>query len=141
MKKILLTLTILAGIYTAASAQTRNGVEFGLNLGVNSSTVENSGTNENSSYTGGFNFGASAEYYFSYRWSFKAKVNYDQKGWGDGFLILNDGTEIDGVDYHLNYVTVPLLANWHFGRRRNWYLHFGPYFGFLTSASETSNSA
>jgi hypothetical protein len=29
------------------------------------------------------------------------------------------------------------LANWHFGKKRNWYLHFGPYLGILTSAMET----
>lgn len=29
------------------------------------------------------------------------------------------------------------MANWHFGKKRNWYLHFGPYVGFLMSASET----
>jgi hypothetical protein len=27
------------------------------------------------------------------------------------------------------------MANWHFGKSRNWYLNFGPYVGFLTSAS------
>ena len=26
------------------------------------------------------------------------------------------------------------MANWHFGRRRNWYIHFGPYVGFLMNA-------
>jgi hypothetical protein len=26
------------------------------------------------------------------------------------------------------------MANWHFGRERNWYLNVGPYAGFLLSA-------
>jgi hypothetical protein len=26
------------------------------------------------------------------------------------------------------------MANWHFGLTRNWYLHFGPYVGFLLKA-------
>ena len=26
------------------------------------------------------------------------------------------------------------MANWHFGKRKRWYLHFGPYVGFLLSA-------
>jgi opacity protein-like surface antigen len=139
MKKILLVLFILSGIYSAASAQTAN--EFGINIGLNSSTIQFSGTSQNSDYLNGLNVGVSLEHYFSERWSFKVKGIYDQKGWANGFLILNDGTEIDGVNYHLNYVTVPLMANWHFGRKRNWYLDFGPYAGFLASASETSNSA
>ncbi|HZX59958.1 MAG TPA: porin family protein [Mucilaginibacter sp.] len=141
MKKIITTLLILSAIYTTAFAQTRNATEFGVNIGLNSSTIQYSGTGQNSDYKDGANFGVSLEHYFSDRWSFKVKAIYDQKGWGNGFLVLADGTQIDGVDYHLNYITVPLMANWHFGRMRNWYLDFGPYVGFLASASETSNSA
>ncbi|HVV54055.1 MAG TPA: porin family protein [Mucilaginibacter sp.] len=140
MKKFLIILFILSGFCTVAKAQ-RAGGEFGVNVGLNSSTVQYSGTGQNADYTVGVNLGISGEYYFSDRWGVKAKVIYDQKGWGNGFLILNDGTEIDGVDYHLNYFTIPVMANWHFGMRRNWYLDFGPYVGFLASASETSNSA
>jgi opacity protein-like surface antigen len=33
------------------------------------------------------------------------------------------------------------MANWHFGRMRNWYLNFGPYVGFLLSAHAVANSA
>jgi opacity protein-like surface antigen len=141
MKKIITTLLILSGIYSAAFAQVRNSTEFGVNIGLNNSTIQYSGTGQNSDYKEGVNLGVSLEHYFSDRWSFKVKAIYDQKGWGNGFVVLADGTEIDGVDYHLNYITVPLMANWHFGRRRNWYLDFGPYVGFLASASETSNSA
>ncbi|MGZ3776147.1 MAG: porin family protein [Mucilaginibacter sp.] len=141
MKKTLITLLILSGIYSAANAQRANSAEFGINIGLNQSTVQNSGTQENANYKAGINLGVSAEYYFSDRWGIKGKVIYDQKGWADGFLVLNDGTEIDGIDYHLNYVTIPIMANWHFGQARNWYLDFGPSFGFLASASETSHSA
>lgn len=141
MKKTLITLLILSGIYSAANAQRANSAEFGINIGLNQSTVQNSGTQENADYKTGVNFGVSGEYYFSDRWGIKGKLIYDQKGWGNGFLVLNDGTEIDGVDYHLNYITIPIMANWHFGQARNWYLDFGPSFGFLASASETSHSA
>jgi len=141
MKKLFISLLVLTGIYTTAKAQAPNSAEFGVNIGVNQSTVQYSGTGENADYKGGINLGVSGEYYFTDRWGIKAKVIYDQKGWANGFLQLQDGTEIDGVDYHLNYITIPVMANWHFGRMRNWYLDFGPSFGFLTSASETSHSA
>ncbi|MEO6851428.1 MAG: porin family protein [Mucilaginibacter sp.] len=140
MKKLLILLLILSGIYTTSSAQSRNAFEAGFSVGLNSSNVQYSQTNENSAYTSGVNVGGYLEYYFSDRWSIKGKLNYDQKGFGNGFLILNDGTEIDGVNYHLNYITIPVMANWHFGRQRNWYLHFGPYVGILTSANESSNT-
>jgi len=140
MKKILSTLIIAFGIYFSASAQTRTSDEFGLNIGYNAANVYESGSNYHSDYNSGFNLGFSAEHYFNDRWSIKGKLIYDQKGWGNGYLSFDDGTEVDGVNFHLNYLTVPVMANWHFGRTRNWYLHFGPYVGFLLNATESSNS-
>ncbi|WP_233496696.1 outer membrane beta-barrel protein [Mucilaginibacter hurinus] len=35
------------------------------------------------------------------------------------------------TNYKLDYLTIPVMANWHFGRTKNWYLHFGPYVAFL----------
>jgi opacity protein-like surface antigen len=140
MKKILSALLIVFGLYSIASAQVRTSDEFGLDIGYNAANVSYPGSYSNSDYTSGFNLGFSAEHYFSNRWSIKGKLIYDQKGWGNGYLILPDNSEIDGVDYHLNYLTIPIMANWHFGRTRNWYLHFGPYLGFLLSTSESSNS-
>lgn len=29
------------------------------------------------------------------------------------------------------------MANWHFGNKRNWFLEFGPYVGFLLNAEES----
>src|SRR5690606_12817721 len=37
----------------------------------------------------------------------------------------------------LNFIAVPVHANYHFGSTRKWYLNFGPTINFLTSA--TSN--
>jgi len=141
MKKIFTTLLILSGIYSASFAQVKSsGAEFGVNIGYNAANVVYSGGNQTSDYTSGFTAGFSAEYYFSDRWSIKGKLNYDQKGWGNGYLTYDDGTEIDGVNFHVNYLTIPVMANWHFGRMRNWYLHFGPYVGVLLNATESSNS-
>lgn len=30
------------------------------------------------------------------------------------------------------------MVNWHFGKKRNWYLNFDPYEGFLIRAKETT---
>jgi opacity protein-like surface antigen len=140
MKKIVTTLLILTGIYSVSFAQKPNSGEFGVNLGLNLSSIQYSGTGETSDYRAGANIGISGEYYFTRSWGIKAKLIFDQKGWGNGVVFLPDGTEIDGVDYRLNYITVPIMASWHFGRLHNWYVNFGPYLGFLTSASESSNS-
>jgi hypothetical protein len=135
MIKTYTTLLIALGIYSATFAQTKNTAEFGVNIGYNAATVKTD-QYSNSSNRNGFNLGASAEYYFSERWSIKGKLIYDQKGWNDGF-ITSDNTDYT-TNYELDYITVPVMANWHFGRKRNWYLHFGPYVGILLNARETA---
>jgi opacity protein-like surface antigen len=118
-----------------AFSQTKNNVEFGLGLGYNSSNVSDGYTA--SSPSSGYNFSGSAEYYFSDTWGLKAKLSFDQKGWDDDYIYDLDTERYFHTDYNLNYITVPVTANWHFGKKRNWYLNFGPYVGFLASAKDT----
>ena len=137
MKKIITTLLILSGICTVIRAQTKNTVEFGANIGYNLSNISAADYNGYTYYLSGFNAGVSLEYYFSDKWGIKGKLLYDQKGGGGGVLTFEDGTQIDNVNFHLNYITIPVMANWHFGRTRNWYLNFGPYVGVLMNARES----
>jgi opacity protein-like surface antigen len=142
MKKLFITALFVLGLSSTTFAQQSKGdVEFGFNLGYNFSTVSNS-EGESTDPGSGINLGASADYYFSDRWSIKGKLIYDQKGWNNGFvdysLISNDPVASYRTDFNLNYLTVPVMANWHFGSKRNWYLNFGPYAGFLLSANETA---
>lgn len=130
----------LAGFSTVAFSQIRDrGTELGVNVGYNASTVTigNSGEN-NSDYRSGLNLAVTADNYFSDRWSLKIRAAYDQKGWANGYIDLGDGNGAYTTDYKLNYLTVPVLASWHFGRTRNWYLHFGPYVGVLLNAQESA---
>ncbi len=81
---------------------------------------------------------AFGDYFFSDRWSIKVKAGYDQKGWDNGYITnLNTGQSY-ATNYRLDYLTIPVMANWHFGKKRNWYLNFGPYAGVLLSATETA---
>ena len=136
MKKIFTTLFIVLGLYGIASAQVKEkgDTEFGITVGLNTSYVSDNFSGENTDATAGFNAGVSGDFYFSNRWSLKVKALYEQKGWGNGFITDDQGNALDGVDFKLNYITIPVLANWHFGMHRNWYLDFGPYVGILTSA-------
>ncbi len=119
----------------SASAQTKGDFELGANIGYNSSTVNaeplapDTGT--------GLNVGFSADYYFSDRWSIKGKLIYDQKGWDNDYYS-NGFEELYRTNINVNYVTVPVMANWHFGSKRNWYLNFGLYTGFFLNAEETT---
>lgn len=134
MKKIALTLIIALGLTTSISAQKKGDLEFGFNIGYNNSTV--SDTYESSDAGAGLNIGGSMDYYFSNSWSIKTKLIYDQKGWDNGYIQDNGGFAFV-TDYNLNYLTVPVMANWHFGSNKNWFLEFGPYVGFLLNAEET----
>lgn len=133
MKKELLMAVFVLGLNTVLFAQKKGDVEFGFNVGFNNSTVSNSDVSAETAY--GFNLGGSVDYYFSDRWSIKGKLIYDQKGWDNGFFQDNSGSSFT-TDYNVNYLTVPVMANWHFGSKRNWFLEFGPYMGFLLNAEE-----
>ena len=136
MRKLLfIAMMAIAGVITA-NAQKTSGFELGGGLGVNFSVVSDfDGQNSTNTLTS-FNFGATAEYYFSDRWGLKVKLISDQKGWADGFIT---GPSLNTVttDFQLNYLTIPVMANWHFGSTRKWYLHFGAYVGVLIKAEDT----
>jgi hypothetical protein len=140
MKKIFVTLFILLGFYSVSHAQRRGDVQFGVTVGGNLSYIENDSYYD-SNVLGGFNAGLSADYYFSRAFSLKVEARYDQKGYAGGTLYDDQGNDIaDNVNFRLNYVTVPVLASYHFGRDREWYIDFGPYVSFLTSAKETNDN-
>ena len=113
MKKIF-TIAAAVMLTTAAYAQTKGNVELGFNVGYNSSTVNSNEFWGTPDYNQSFNIGASVDYYFSDRWSIKGKLIYDRKGWDNGGIII-DGGIWEKTDYNLDYVTIPVMANWHLG--------------------------
>lgn len=138
MKKVIVVVLVLFSITSFGQKNKKLDVEFGVNIGYNAFYV---GTSDGNSDSGsGVNVGLAADYFFSDRWSIKGKLIYDQKGWDNGFYNNLDTGDTFTTDYNLNYLTIPVMANWHFGRKRNWYLNFGPYAGFLMGATETANS-
>lgn len=135
MYKFLSTLTVAVVFSATAFGQTKGTTQFGLHLGLNTSNVY-AGNIPNYDLRTGFNAGLSVEHYFSESWSFKGRLLYDQKGWDLGYL--SDGNKSYVTNYKLDYLTIPVLANWHFGRKKNWYLDFGPYLSFLLNAKEST---
>lgn len=123
-------------VLTTVQAQDGRDFEFGGNIGLNFANVSTTDGEYGANTRIGFNIGASGEYYFSNRWGFKVKLIYDGKGWADGFIESEDIGNVT-TNFKVNYITIPLMANWHFGRNRNWYLNFGPYAGLLVSAKES----
>ncbi|MBP6557949.1 MAG: PorT family protein [Flavobacterium sp.] len=134
MKRFVITAIIALGLSSSVSAQKKGDIEFGFNVGYNNSTV--SETYYTADTSAGFNFGGSMDYYFSNTWSIKGKLIYDQKGWDNGYIENSEGFEYN-TDFNVNYLTVPVMANWHFGTKKNWFLEFGPYMGFLLNAEDS----
>lgn len=71
---------------------------------------------------GSVGFGILGDYYINDRWSFHTGFSYLTMGganlnYGDGYP--SDGTE------KLGYLNIPLHANWHFAKKRNWNINFG----------------
>lgn len=101
--------------------------EFGLFAGINSGFITENGFTpaDGTSTVYRIGFGAHADYYFSKTWSIRARVNYDTRGFKD------DATD---AKLNANYLSIPIMANWHFGKRKRWYLHFGPFIAFNLSA-------
>ena len=125
MKKIVLVVAIAVFGFTTSNAQSDKG-DFTLapQIGVNLATYYAGSSNVTFNNRNSFAGGLVGEYYFSNRWSLRSGLLYDPMGVKDGF---------DNVD-KLNYLTIPLNANWHFGSNRNWYLNFGLGVAFLLSA-------
>ena len=117
MKKILFTAAIAVLSFNIINAQLDKGdFELGFGVGVNFSNVAVGGDAENASESRTtFNIGVSGEYYFSDRWGIKTKLIYDQKGWSNGFVFNEVTLEQTTKDFQLGYLTIPLMANWHFG--------------------------
>ena len=135
-----ISLLVLSVSSLSFGQNTKGAIELGFNSGINFSQVGNSTGNADVSI--GLNVGVSADYFFSNRWSLKTKLIYDQKGWDNGFM---ENSSLDPTlegpyvtDFNLNYLTIPVTGSWHFGSKRNWNLHFGPYAGLLLNANETT---
>lgn len=138
MKTIVLFVVIAIFTFGSVNAQEKKNVELGVNFGLNISNVSDIDSYDATSSKISYNIGASGEYYFSNRWGLKAKLIYDRKGWADGFIYDWDiDLFAENVDFRLNYLTIPIMVNWHFGSTRKWYLNFGPYVGFLVNATES----
>lgn len=134
MKKNILALIAIIGFVSTTTAQRKGNVEFGFNAGLNSSFISDSWGS--SDVRTNFNAGAAADFYFSDSWSLKVKAIYDRKGWNDDLVTVNGN--LYRSNFAVDYITVPVMANWHFGNTKNWYINFGPYVGFLINAEETA---
>lgn len=120
MKKIILIAVLATGLCATAQKRIRGDVELTPYIGYHSSTYSST------SGADGLNtlqFGVLGDFYFNNRWSIRT-----------GLQSQTMGVEVFGFDEKLNYIQIPVNANWHFGSSRAWNLNFGLTGGVLTSA-------
>ncbi|MFC4818197.1 outer membrane beta-barrel protein [Flavobacterium sp. GCM10023249] len=122
MRKIIVIIALSIGFAGFSQKRAKGTVELTPFIGHSASNYYGEDNLDNSSLTS-VHFGADLDYFYNDRWSLRT-----------GLLFQTMGTKFNGYKEELNYVTIPVNANWHFGSTRKWNLNFGPSIGFLSSA-------
>lgn len=120
MKKIF---TLLIALPLFINAQSKGDIELGIGGGFSLVTFYG-GDSDGYDFRNSFMGGITGEYYLSDQWGIKSGLIYDSKG----------GRGVGDNEITLDYLFIPVYANWHFGNSRNWYLNFGPYVDILLDA-------
>jgi hypothetical protein len=128
MKKLILSLGLLAGVSVAAQAQT--GVRFGVKAGASLTSFTGKDA-DGTANKFGFNGGVVANFGINDMFSVQPEVLYSMKG-----------AKEDGGDgrINLNYIDVPILAKIATGET-GLFFELGPQVGFLASANAKSGGA
>lgn len=120
MKKIVLSVALLAGAATAANAQ----ATLGLKAGVVAATVSGDNTEEADNRFG-FQVGATANFGINDMFSFQPELLYSQKGFQ--LEAEDSGVNLESkTTFH--YIDLPLLARLNAG---GLFFEAGPQFGYL----------
>jgi len=124
MKTKLLFFWIILSVFSMGHAQQRatGTLEIIPLVGFTGSGFYGSNV-EHSEARFGFKAGVLGDYYFNDRWSVRTGLEY-----------FSMGAESPFVELKLDYINVPLNANWHFGSTRKWNLNFGLSPGILVRA-------
>jgi hypothetical protein len=125
MKKIFVLQLFFVCFFATAQNREKGDIEITPIIGyANSNYVSNKPISNNP--ISSVDFGVNADYYFNNRWSLRSALLLQSMG-SEYFIF-------EKLEDKLEYITIPVNANWHFGSERSWNLNFGPSFGFLVSA-------
>lgn len=122
MKKIIFALALLCVGMTYAQQREKGTIELIPQVGFSISNFYGNDTSDNDAIST-LSIGVGADYYLNNRWSIRSGLHYQTMG-----------SDVSDTILGLSYLTVPLNANWHFGKERKWNLNFGPSVGLLTYA-------
>lgn len=78
----------------------------------------------------GIQLGLFTNYFFNHKWSLRSGILYQKMGANNiGIFSLTDK-----YSEKTNYITLPLMVSYHFGKSRNWHINYGASIGVLTKA-------
>lgn len=128
--KNLSLLAVLVLFSISTYSQSAGDITLAPQIGLNISNLDYDNLEGDQDFESITNFrgGLIGEYYFNDTWSLRSGLVYDALG----------AENVNG-NLTLNYLHVPINANWHFGSDKNWYLNFGPALGFLLDATSEPN--
>lgn len=134
MKRILL-ITIFVSFILVSNAQASK-IEYGFQSGLNISTAY--GTSIVKDYRSplmGLHVGGHIKLNKSQHWGIKFLLSYDQIGWTYKSLTIEnaEGNGLLNVDmlFKLNYLNLPMLAEYSFGKKVKIHVNGGPFIGIL----------
>jgi outer membrane protein with beta-barrel domain len=125
-------ITVLIVVLTVVSLNAQD-FKYGVKAGANFSAQSELGDIfDNNEIRTGFNAGVYGNYSLNKRFSLQSELNYEQKG-----------SDNDEAISKLDYLTIPVLANYSLGETRNSALNFsvyaGPYAGILLNSEMESD--
>lgn len=126
MKKTLF-IALMASFAVNAQVREKGDVEIAPFVGFATSKHYGDFVSDNKSLISAA-FGVDADFYLNNRWSIKIGAQYQRLGarinTSIGSYLVNDKDVY--LKEKISNLAVPLHASYHFGKKRNWYINFGP---------------
>ena len=111
---------------------------LGINLGGSLSKFRGNHESERYSAKTGFLIGVNFEYALGKNTALKTNINYESRTYGIAIYIQDIGIGVepgwrDDADFKMEYITVPVLFKYSFGKKQQFFVNAGPFASFLTS--------
>ncbi|MGK4568757.1 porin family protein [Flavobacterium sp. 3HN19-14] len=145
MKRIIILFFLLASFNCFSQK-----IKLGINGGLNYSEIKGMEVTHYD-YSGkiGFAAGISAEYFLTKSWSLKADLAFERKSnkakYSFTELIFADPSAF-GTKYtvkvwnNLDFLTLPVLLKYNFGKQKSYFVNAGPYIAYLLNAKHIVDS-
>ena len=142
MKRILFFIFFLNLILSSKGQNTK--IDFGFQSGLNISTAFGDGVSKDyMSPLSGFHLGGHLKIHKTEQWGFKFLLSYDKIGWTYKSLMIqnNTGTGLVNADilFKLDYLNMPVLAEYSFGKKVKINFDGGPFLGILLNNKIVTN--